>query len=163
MSDDEQHNFSEFVCTGFNADTTKMMESSETSDVVLVSGGKEFQCHRVIICARSEFLRGALLGSDTKEKKEGKVQIPDSTPEAVEKVKYYMYKGMVPNLSKFEEALEVLILANFLLLENLKEICGKTLAANMTVDKFISTYIRFDELFQGNKTVNKRLKLKMMV
>ena len=31
----------------------------------------------------------------------------------------------------------------------------------MTVDKFLSTYIRFDELFQGNKTVNKRLKLKM--
>ena len=31
---------------------------------------------------------------------------------------------------------------------------GDGLAATMTVDKFLSTYIRFGELFQGNKTVN---------
>jgi len=164
MSDEEQHNSSESVCNGFNADSKKMMESSESSDVVLVCGGKEFKCHRVIICARSEYFRGALLGPLTKEKEEGKIDIPDSTPEAVEKIIYFMYTGMIPDLSNFDEALDVLNLADLLLLQNLKETCGMTLAANMTADKFLSTYVCFDKLFQiqGNKTVNKRIQKKMM-
>merc|ERR1719427_2013226 len=84
--------------------------------------------------------------------------------EAVEKIIYFMYTGMIPDLSNFDEALDVLNLADLLLLKNLKETCGMTLAANMTADKFLSTYVCFDKLFQiqGNKTVNKRIQKKMM-
>lgn len=87
-------------------------------DVVLTTQGMCFPAHRNILSANSEFFK-ALFASEMKEKAEKVVHMDEFQPEILEQLLNYMYGGGI-NIGK-ENALDVTISADFLMLSELKE------------------------------------------
>ena len=60
--------------------------ASETGDVFIkTNGGRGLRCHRGVLAARSPVFRAMLLEhKDTKEARDGRVLIKETTPESME-------------------------------------------------------------------------------
>merc|ERR1719369_1699004 len=91
----------------FVKDIMEIQGSKETSDVKIICEGKEFKCHRAILCARSETLKNMLL-SDTIENASGIVVIKNSMVKTVEFMLSYIYTGDIPGYLGQEENLHLL-------------------------------------------------------
>jgi len=130
----------------FVADMSKLMSFEETSDVKVICNGKEFNCHRVILCGRSETFKRMLLG-DTQEKATGKVAIKDSTVEAVDAMLRHIYTSELPSYEGQEETLHLLQLADMYQLDRLKFACADSIVARLTISNCISSFVTISRYF----------------
>jgi len=116
----------------------KRMINSESCDIVIKCSDKIFPVHKCFLMARSEVLKAFLQGNSG-EKKDCKITIEESTPEAVEKMINFIYTGELPSLTK-DLAMDLFILADKYMLKHLKEACGKIVMANTSPESFIETF-----------------------
>jgi hypothetical protein len=58
---------------------------------------KEFNVHKYVLIANSDVFRAMFSHKNTKEFRESRVQINDTTPTAVRQMLHYMYAGALPD------------------------------------------------------------------
>ena len=99
--------------------------------------GNEFKAHRNVLSAASPFF-SKLLQSEMKEKEEGVIRFEEISKSILSDVLEFIYTGSVEVNEK--NAGDLLIAADYLLLESLKIISGRFLQKQMTTFNCISTF-----------------------
>ncbi|CAH3170439.1 unnamed protein product, partial [Porites evermanni] len=118
-------------------------------DITLVAKeGNEFKAHRNVLSAASPFF-SKLLQSEMKEKEEGVIRFEEISKPILSDVLEFIYTGSVKINEK--NARDLIIAADYLLLESLKIISGRFLEEQMSTYNCISTFLfaeryRCDEL-----------------
>jgi len=130
---------------------------SDFSDVQVVSEGRVFECHQVILSARSPVFR-AMLQADMAEAKDKKVTIKNIPSDVVAEMILYIYTGNTPNLNKL--AGDLLGAAEQYQLEMLKNICEDKLCSSLEITNSVNHLILGD-LYQAHNL--KRMALQFVV
>jgi len=108
-------------------------------DVTLVvEDGKEFKAHRQILSETSPFFE-KLLNSGLKESKEETVRLEALTASAMGDILEFIYTGSVQIPSAYH-ARDMIAMADYLLLVQLKTFAGKKLVTKLNVSNCISFY-----------------------
>ena len=114
-------------------------EKDYLCDITLVAkDGKEFKAHRNVLSAASP-LFVKLLQSDMKEKKEGVARFEEISAPILEGVLEFVYTGSV-DINDEQNAKDLIIAADYLLLECLKTFSGRFLEQRLTSSNCISTF-----------------------
>ena len=109
------------------------------SDVALVvKDGKEFQAHRSVLSQASSFFE-KLLNSDMKENNEGVIRLEIVSESQMADILEFIYTGSV-QISTQENAENLIELADYLVLPDLKAFAGKCLGDFITTSNCISIY-----------------------
>ena len=115
------------------------MNRLDPSDITLaVKDGKEFQSHRSVLSQASSFFE-KLFNSDMKENNEGVIRLEMVAESQMADILEFIYTGSV-QISTQENAENLIELADYLLLSNLKAFAGKCLEKHITTANCISIY-----------------------
>jgi len=131
----------------FAIDVKKMI-NSDSCDMVIKCGDKIFPVHKCFLMARSEVLK-VFLEENSGEKKDCKITIEESTPEAVAKMIDFIYTGELPSLTN-DMAMDLFRLADKYMLKHLKKACGKIVMANASPGSFIETFKFMSSSFKSD-------------
>ena len=119
-------------------------------DITLVAKeGKEFRAHRNVLSAASPFF-AKLLQSDMKEREEGIIRLEEISESIMEDILEFIYTGSV--VINEENANDLVIAADYLLIVCLKTISARFLEKQMTIANCISTFY-FAEKYQCEELV----------
>ena len=121
--------------------------SKDFSDVKIVCGEEVFDCHQVVLAARSPVFR-AMFQSNMKEAQSRKVEVLDVVPEVFSELLSFIYTGMIPKLEMFAE--ELLAAANKYQLDQLKEICVNHLCSIIDVKNCLH-YLVIGDIYQAEQ------------
>ncbi|CAH3170438.1 unnamed protein product [Porites evermanni] len=99
--------------------------------------GREFKAHRNVLSAASPFF-SKLLQSEMKEREEGVIRLKEISKSVLSDVLEFIYMGRVE--INGENAEDLIIAADYLLLESLKTISGRFVEKQMTIGNCISTF-----------------------
>ena len=125
-------------------------------DITLVAKeGNEFKAHRNVLSAVSPFF-DKLFQSEMKEKEEGIIRFEEISTSILEGVLEFIYTGHV-EIHDEQSAKELIIAADFLLLDCLKTFAGRFLEKLLTNANCISTFY-FAETYQCEELVAKTRK-----
>ena len=116
---------------------------------LIAKEGNEFKAHRNVLSAASPFF-SKLLQSEMKEKEEGVIRFEEISKSILSDVLEFIYTGSV-KISK-KNARDLIIAADYLLLESLKIISGRFLEKQMFSYNCIST-IHFAEKYRCEELV----------
>ena len=116
---------------------------------LIAKEGNEFKAHRNVLSAASPFF-SKLLQSEMKEKEEGVIRFEEISKSILSNVLEFIYTGSV-KISK-KNARDLIIAADYLLLESLKIISGRFLEKQMSSYNCIST-IHFAEKYRCEELV----------
>ena len=112
-------------------------------DVTLVvEDGKEFKAHRRVLSEASPFFE-RLLNSDMKESKEGVIRLEILTDVGMREILEFIYTGSV-QISAEDKAIELIRMADYLVLSSLKTVAGKFLGQYLNILNAISIYCLAD-------------------
>ena len=111
--------------------------------------GNEFKAHRNVLSAASPFF-SKLLQSEMKAKEEGVIRFDEISKSVLSYVLEFIYTGSVEINEK--NARNLIIAADYLLLESLKIIAGRFLEKQMSIYNCISTFL-FAEKYRCDKLV----------
>ena len=128
-------------------DWMNVFSSKEFSDVQIHCGDQVFDCHQVVLAARSPVFR-AMFKSNMLEKQTRKVEVPDIRPEVVSDMLTFMYTGRTPNLDQLVE--DLLTAADKYQLDQLKSVCVENLCKKIDVENCIGVLILGDN-YQTNQ------------
>ena len=107
-------------------------------DITLVAKeGNEFKAHKNILSAASPFF-SKLLNSDMREKEEGVIRFEEISESILGVILKFIYTGSIK--VNGENAMNLIMAADYLLLESLKVIAGRFLEKKMSTDNCISTF-----------------------
>ena len=142
-------------------DLKKFYLSKEMSDIQIKCGGQTFDCHKMILSARSPVFNRMLL-SEMKEKASGVVDLTDTTPEVVRELLEFIYTGncCIDGNADPEIVCGLLEAADKYELEHLKEMCQYTLSSAVTADNCLQ-YLALGDKY-GTQMLKKRA-LEMIV
>lgn len=130
------------------SDYKKMFESKDFVDFLLKSSdGKLFDLHKVVISARSPVFY-AMLRSNMEESKKNFAFVPDFDSTTMKEVLRFIYYNHVENLP--EIATELIYAAEKYQLDELKEICVKTIIATLSTNNVIDALIISDRVSNMN-------------
>ena len=126
----------------------------QACDVVLIVEDGELEAHKDILSKASPFFE-KLLNSDMKEAKEGVVRLEMFTESVMRNTLKFIYTGGVQIL-KEDDARNLVVIADFLFLENLKTFAARALLkkTEMNISNCIST-LRFAERYHCGELVSK--------
>ncbi|GFO22721.1 kelch-like 35 [Plakobranchus ocellatus] len=137
-------NTGHFIDDGFATDMVKSLATYKNdhsfSDVTVVAGATEFPCHRMVLAAKSEFFRSALIKGDKIEDKlnEGKVELEKIDGDTFSNILNYIYCGEIvfteDNLWDIWDAARRLKI--YFVTEKSKEFFRKTLSLDNCLDYF---------------------------
>ena len=116
-----------------------------------VEDGKEFKAHRRILSEASTFFE-KLLSSDMKESNEGVVRLEMITEVCLSDILEFIYTGSV-EMTAEDNARDLIVLADYLVLPHLKTIAGNTVAEKLNVSNCVSTY-HFAETYRCEKLLS---------
>ena len=120
-------------------------------DITLITkDDQEFKAHRNILSAASPFFC-KLLQSDMKENREGIVRFEEISGSVMEDVLEFIYTGTVEVTE--ENAEELVVATNYLLVPNLKTISGRFIQQQMCELNCISTFY-FAEKYDCEELLN---------
>ncbi|XP_078363883.1 kelch-like protein 2 [Oculina patagonica] len=122
---------------------------------LVVENGKKFKAHRQVLSEASPFFE-KLLNSDMKESKEGIVRLGMFSDSATGKTLEFIYAGNVEILSE-DDARDLIVMADYLLIENLKTLTERFLLGKLNISNCISTYY-FSERYQCKELVSETKK-----
>ena len=109
------------------------------SDVtIIVEDGKEFQAHKHILADASPFFK-KLLSSDMRESKDGVVRLQMLTEFVLGDILEFIYTGCV-QISDEDHAQDLIAMADFLFLPQLKSIAGDVLTRDINFSNCVSRY-----------------------
>jgi len=129
---------------------------SNPYDVSLVveNGRREFKAHRRVLSEASPFFE-KLFNSDMRETKQGVVRLEMLTELCLGKILEFIYTGNV-QISTEDDAQEMIVAADYLVLPHLKTLAGRVLEQNLESSNAILTYqlaerFRCEELIFSTK------------
>ena len=105
---------------------------------VVVKDGKEFDTHGHVLSEASPFFE-KLLGSEMRERKERKIRLEMLTEQIWGKILSFIYSGTVQIYNE-QDARDLISMADYFLIKQLKNIAGEFLAQNLETSNCISTY-----------------------
>mmetsp|Transcript_16882 Transcript_16882/g.24790 ORF Transcript_16882/g.24790 Transcript_16882/m.24790 type:complete len:555 (+) Transcript_16882:83-1747(+) len=115
-----------------------LCDNKELSDVTFLVEGKEISAHKLVLVLASKFYR-AMFTSEFREKEDATtITVPNCTYEAFLTIMQHVY-GVeidltVSSPSSFENTVNILEMADQLLLDNLKEECERALQSTVNSD-----------------------------
>ena len=119
-------------------------------DITLVAKeGNEFKAHKNILSAASPFF-SKLFNSDMREKEEGVIRFEEISESILGVILKFIYTGSIK--VNGENAMNLIMAADYLLLESLKVIAGRFLEKKMSTDNCISTF-HFAEKYRCEELV----------
>ena len=119
-------------------------------DITLVAKeGNEFKAHKNILSAASPFF-SKLFNSDMREKEEGVIRFEEISESILGVILKFIYTGSIK--VNIENAMNLIMAADYLLLESLKVIAGRFLEKKMSTDNCISTF-HFAEKYRCEELV----------
>ena len=113
--------------------------------ILVVKDGKEFKAHKQLLSEASPFLE-KLLNSDMKESKEGIVCLEMFSESVMRNTLEFIYTGHVHVLTE-DNARDLIVMADFIFLQNLKNLAEKVLLQGLNALNCFSTY-HFAERYQ---------------
>jgi len=122
-------------------DLGNLFENAQFADVQLSCGGREFQCHKAFLAARSQVFQ-AMFEHDMEEKKNSRVEVKDVDPDVMAEMLRFIYTGRTAALDQM--AAELLAAADKYALERLKVMCEEALCNGLTVDNVSDVLILAD-------------------
>lgn len=122
-------------------DLGQLFENSQFSDFILSCGGREFNCHKAILAARSQVFQ-AMFEHDMEETKNNRVEVKDVEPEVMAEMLRFIYTGRTTNLEAMADSL--LAAADKYALERLKVMCEEALCNGLTVENVSEVLILAD-------------------
>ena len=134
----------------FVEEIKSIFDDKETSDVLVIAEGKEFKCHKNILCARSEVFKN-MLGHDTLERNMNKIVIKEITAKAVGDMLKYLYSGKIPD-DPNHLTTDLLQIADMHQLHPLMEACLNSFIESFDVPSCISTFILVDKYQPHNES-----------
>ncbi|GMT12644.1 hypothetical protein PFISCL1PPCAC_6389, partial [Pristionchus fissidentatus] len=102
-----------------------------TDFVIELNEGREIDCHRMMLAARSPVFQ-AMLEPHTDESRKGRVVIQDIDYEVMQELLHFIYTGKSPNLSSY--ALDLLAVADRFQLQGLKDMADQHLRSSLVAD-----------------------------
>jgi len=134
-----------FVEKDFVRNLRTIRADASSSDIVLLCNDQVFSCHKNILSAQSRTFKNSLTGN-TKENREKRIVIKDSSPRVVDVMLDYLYSGEIPSFpQEFER--DLLHLADMYELLPLKEACGESIVVNMNENNFLVAITEIDRYF----------------
>jgi len=128
------------------------------SDVKIVCGDREFDCHRVILSSQSSVFR-AMFQHDMAEAQNRRVEIKELKPAVVHAMLKYVYTGDKTK-SEMTTPGEMLVAADMYDLEDLKAHCEEVLIRSMQISNCIDCLVLGD---MNNAPKLKRNAMKLVV
>lgn len=125
--------------TEFQSDFKELLFTGENSDVTIKVKNRKFNCHSIILGARSPVLK-AMLEHDMKEKRCGEITITDSTPTVFEEFLLYLYSGSEKHLN-VKNITELYDLGDKYFMGDLKDLCVKRMISNMSTENFFEIFL----------------------
>jgi len=125
----------------FVKDMRSLSIQENLSDVIIISSGKKFPSHKVLLAARSKYFEA--LFRHEKEKKE--VTIEHVSPDIVEALLDFMSKGLIPS-DIDAQAVDLLELADMYQIELLSQVCLNSMVDNLSPDNALQTLVTVDKL-----------------
>ena len=101
------------------------------TDVTIVSQGKEFKAHKVVLASQSSVFR-KMFEVDMREKETKMVEMPDISPPVISDLLDFIYTGEAPNIKTL--AKELLNIADKYELPKLFNMCQEELRKNIESD-----------------------------
>ena len=123
------------------------------SDVQIHCGDKVFDCHQVILSARSPVFR-AMFQAEMEEKQTRKVEIQDFNPPTMSALLTFIYTGKTPSLE--EHAENLLMAAEKYQMDQLKNVCVGDLCSNIEVNNCLN-YLVIGDLYRADDLVKASL------
>lgn len=117
---------------------------------LVIKDGKEVKAHRHVLSNASPFFE-KLLNSDMKENKEGVVRLEMLTESVLKNILEFIYTGCVQLVSG-EDASDLIAMADYLFLPELKSLAGRVLVQTLDASNSISTY-HFAKRYQCEELV----------
>jgi len=124
-----------------STDLGGLFENSQFADVVLFCGGREFQCHKAILAARSQVFQ-AMFEHDMEEKKSSRVEVKDVEADVMAEMLRFIYTGNTSSLESMADSL--LAAADKYALDRLKVSCEEALCNGLTVENVSEVLILAD-------------------
>ena len=118
-------------------------ELDQPYDVTLVVRDGDFKAHRKVLSEASPFFE-KLLNSDMKESKEGVVRLEIFTDSVMRNTLEFIYTGNVQILDE-DDARDLVVIADYLLLKNLKTPATQTLLKELNTSSCTSIFHLADE------------------
>lgn len=122
-------------------DLGALFESSQFADVTLSCQGREYKCHKALLCARSQVF-AAMFEHDMEESKHNRVDITDVDPDVMGDMLRFVYTGKASQLETM--AADLLAAADKYALERLKVMCEEALCNGLTVENVSEVLILAD-------------------
>nr|XP_039261091.1 ankyrin repeat and BTB/POZ domain-containing protein 1-like [Styela clava] len=119
-------------------------------DVCVEVEGEIFNCHKVFLCGRSDYFK-ALLTDHFQENKSSTsascpiIKLCHLTPEIFKNIIIYIYSEIC-DFHSLNDAMDVLPVADMMLLTGLKRKCGNVLSQHMTENNIVDMY-RCSQMF----------------
>jgi len=123
-------------------DMGSLFENSQFADAVLYCGGREFQCHKAILAARSQVFQ-AMFEHDMEEKKNSRVEVKDVEADVMAEMLRFIYTGKTAT-SLDTTAADLLAAADKYALDRLKVMCEEALCNGLTVENVSDVLILAD-------------------
>ena len=135
LLDQPKHDVQQPIVPKF--DLPKALEDARVNniftDVILVSGEREFKAHRVVLASQSPFFKTRF--EQRWKRQDDKVDMSDIAPDILEAMISFMYTGDVANVDSISH--DLLPAAEEYRLSGLKEICERALLKNLKVDNAV--------------------------
>ncbi|XP_053320258.1 kelch repeat and BTB domain-containing protein 8-like [Spea bombifrons] len=106
-------------------------------DTTIVTNGKRFMCHRVVLASISPYFQ-AMFTSSLKESKFGEVQLLDIPPSAIETILYFIYTGL-SSLS-LDTAQELFVVSSRLQITPMQDLCSNYLINSLNKENCLWIY-----------------------
>jgi len=128
-----------------SSDFEDLYNSGSLTDIVITCGGREFNCHRAILAARSTVFR-AMFEHDMEEKKNSAVNVEDVESDAMESMLQFIYTAKLDFLesASMELASRLLAAADKYSLPRLKVACEECLSTRLTVENACEVLVLAD-------------------
>jgi len=139
-------------------DLGRFFYDKEFTDIKIQCGGQSFDCHMVILAARSPVFK-AMFQSNMKEKQTQTVNIDDFKAEVVGEMLNFIYTGNVSSQDAILDiASELLKVADKYQLDLLKNICEESLCSILKVNNCVE-YLVLGDMYDTLKLKEKALRL----
>lgn len=119
-----------------------LYNDTESSDITISCGNREFNVHKVILIHRSPVFQ-AMFRNDMLEKSSNTINIEDIDPEAFEVFLRFLYTGQAS--IEVKQAAGVFEACEKYQLSDLKEMCLITMQENITVEACVETLLVADK------------------
>jgi len=124
-----------------------LLNTEESGDMILVCGDGEVKAHRNIMSARSPAFK-AMLESEMKEKKSGRVEVKDFGKSVVKAMVQFIYTAEIDE--EIEDIVELMKIGNKYLIKSLVNECGLRLAKDISKDNVLDLEIVADSFSAEN-------------